>query len=59
MQPFIDMDLKVLPCAIAWMARDEYGSSLLYQFVRYTAHFVGIGGTMSAENEPVSKRQKK
>ena len=59
MQPFIDMDLKALPHAIAWMARDEYGSSLLYQFVRYTTLFVGIGGaaTMS-ENEPGTKRQK-
>ena len=56
MQPFINMDLKVLPRAVAWMARDEYGSSLLYQFVRNTTFFVGIGG--GATNEPESKRQK-
>ena len=44
MPPFIDMDLKLLPQAIAWMARDQYGSSLLYQFVRNTMLFVGVGG---------------
>ena len=44
MQPFIDMDLQVLPYAIAWMARDKYGSSLTYQFVRDTTLFVGVGG---------------
>ena len=38
------MNLKVLPQAIAWMARDEYGSSLLYRFVRDTTFFVGLGG---------------
>jgi hypothetical protein len=58
MQPFINMDLKVLPHAISWMARNEHGSSLLYQFVRYTTYFVGIVGTTPAENEPVSKQQK-
>ena len=59
MQPFISMDLKALPHAVAWMAKDEYGSSLLYQFVRYTTFFVGVGpaGRLS-DNEPVSKRQK-
>jgi len=39
MQPFNDMDLKALPHAITWMARDEHGSSLLYQFVRNTTFF--------------------
>ena len=42
MQPFIDMDLTVLPHAVAWMARDEHGSSLLYQFVRNTTLFVDV-----------------
>jgi hypothetical protein len=56
MQPFINMDLKVLPHAVAWMAKDEHGSSLSYQFVRYTTFFVGVGG--GATNEPESKRQK-
>ena len=44
MQPFNNMDLKVLPHAIAWMARDEYGGSLLYQFVRNATLFVNLGG---------------
>jgi hypothetical protein len=43
-QPFIDMNLKDLPHAVAWMARDEYGSSLLYQFVRNTNLFHDIRG---------------
>ena len=42
MQPFVDMRLKVFPHAIAWMARDEHGSSLLYKFVRNTTLFVGL-----------------
>ena len=60
MQPFIGMDLKTLPHAIAWMAKDEYGSSLLYQFVRNMTFFVGVGhgGRRTSENEPASKRQK-
>ena len=59
MQPFIDMDLKTLPHAVAWMARNEYGSSLLYTFVRNTTLFVGLGGGgTKSENEPKSKRQK-
>ena len=44
MQPFIDMDLKVLPDAISWMARNEHGISLLYQFVRNTTFFLDLGG---------------
>ena len=44
MQPFIDMNLKVLPHAVAWMARDEYGSSLLYRFVRDSTLFHDIRG---------------
>ena len=58
MQPFIDMDLNALPHAIAWMARNEYGSSLTYTFVRNTTLFVGIGGEVRSEGEPVPKRQK-
>lgn len=58
MEPFIDMNMKVVPHAIAWMAKDEYGSSLLYQFVRYTTFFVGIGGIAQSEDEHSSKRQK-
>ena len=57
-QPFIHMNLKALPNAIAWMARDEHGSSLLYKFVRNTTLFVGIGRASQSEGEPKSKRQK-
>ena len=57
-QPFIAMDLNALPHAIAWMARDEHGSSLLYTFARNTTLFVGIGGVTKTEGEPNSKRQK-
>lgn len=60
MQPFIDMNAKVVPHAIAWVARDEHGSSFLYQFVRYTSFFLGVDGGVGTEsaNEPESKRQK-
>lgn len=44
MQPFIDMDLEVMPHVVSWMARDEFGHSLLYQFVRSTTLFVDVGG---------------
>ena len=57
-QPFIDFDLKALPHAIAWMAKDEHGSSLLYTFVQNTTLFVGIGGVTKTGGEPRSKRQK-
>lgn len=59
MRPFIDMDLKVLPHAVAWMTRDEHGSSLLYKFVRNTTFLLNIGsGGTESEGEPKSKRQK-
>ena len=60
MQPFIDMDLKALPRAIAWIAKDEQGSSLLYQFVRNTSLFVDIDGVPAHKGgvEPKAKRQK-
>ena len=46
-EPFVE--LKVLPHAIAWMAKDEYGMSLLYQFVRRNAHlFVDTGGATTS-----------
>ena len=36
MQPFIEMDLKVKPVAISWVARDDncQSRSLLYRCVR-------------------------
>ena len=58
-QSFINMELKALPHAIAWMARDEYASSLLYRFVRDTSIFLNIGGVVTqSENGPTTKRQK-
>jgi hypothetical protein len=33
-KPFADMDKTLLPIAIAWMAKDDTGISVLYQFVR-------------------------
>ena len=51
-QPFIDMDLKVLPDAIAWTAKDEHMSSLLHQFVQDTSIFLDAG---KPENKPISK----
>jgi Ran GTPase-activating protein (RanGAP) involved in mRNA processing and transport len=44
LQTFIDMDLKTLPYAVAWMAKDGYGSSLLYQFVLNTTLFHDVRG---------------
>ena len=39
MEPFLDMDAKVLPRVIAWMAKDDHGKSLLYQFIKNSALF--------------------
>ena len=58
MQPFIDMNLKVLPHVIAWMAKFEYGRSMMYHFVRNTSFIVDIRGGYKSCNEPKSKRQK-
>ena len=34
MQEFVDMELELLPHAIAWMGQDDTGHSILYQLVR-------------------------
>jgi len=34
LREFLDMELKVMPCAIAWVGKDTLGCSLLYQLVR-------------------------
>ena len=39
MDPFIDMDTRVLPQVIAWMAKDDYGKSVLYQFIKNSCLF--------------------
>ena len=59
MQPFVDMDLEVLPHVIAWMARDEYGHTLMYQFLR---NFTGVidvrRGTKSESKSNTQKRKR-
>lgn len=35
--PFLDMNWKIFPQAIAWMARDDQGLALLYRFLQSTA----------------------
>ncbi|KAL9186789.1 hypothetical protein ACHAXT_010509 [Thalassiosira profunda] len=37
MDPFLEMDLKVVPRLVSWMARDDHGSTLLFQYVRRSA----------------------
>jgi len=44
LQPFIDINFNVLPFAIAWMAKDEHGSSLTFQFLRNTSFFCDAVG---------------
>ena len=56
--PFVNMDLKVLPHAIAWMAMDESGRSLLYQFVRNSSNIVDTGSGVESKDEPEYKRQR-
>jgi len=59
LQPFFDMNLKALPQAVAWMAKDDPGLSLLYQYVRNSSVFIDVGsGVKKDERELVSKRQK-
>ena len=39
MEPFIDMDAKVLPQVMSWMAKDDYGKSILYEFIKNSSLF--------------------
>lgn len=39
MEPFLDMDTKVLPQVMSWMAKDDYGKSVLYQFIKNSSFF--------------------
>lgn len=47
-QVFVDMDLKVLPLAIAWICRDDAGRSLLYQLFRSMPSLVGLNNKLQA-----------
>ena len=61
-QPFIDMEWKVLPRDIAWMVMNASsrnsvnGFSLLYQFVRNLPSFFEIGDDY-LRSAPKDKRQ--
>lgn len=59
MQPFIDMDLKVLPHAISWMAKDGFGRSPMYQFLRNASFIVDVRGGYKSGNEPKSSKRQK
>lgn len=39
MDPFLDMDTQVLPQVMSWMARDNHGKTLLYQFIKNSSIF--------------------
>ena len=57
MEPFIDMDCEVFPHVIAWMARDGYGRSLVYQFLRNFTFMLDVSGVKQSES--VSTRSSK
>ena len=39
MEPFFDMETKILPQVMSWMAKDDYGKSVLYQFIKNSSLF--------------------
>ena len=39
MEPFLDMDTGVLPQVMAWMAKDDHGKPLLYNFIKNSSLF--------------------
>ena len=57
MEPFVDMDCEVFPHVIAWMARDGYGRSLVYQFLRNFTYMLDVSGVKQPES--VSARSTK
>ena len=50
MEPFVDMDCEVFPHVIAWMARDGYGRSLVYQFLRNFTYMLDVSGVTQSES---------
>lgn len=50
LQPFVDMDLGVLPDAVAWMVRDFWGFDLLNQFLPVLFSLLGDDWTHLSEN---------
>ena len=59
MQPFVDTELEVFPLIIAWMAKDGYGKSLLFQFLRNNSFMFEVGQGTNTETEGrLKKRQR-
>jgi len=54
LRPFLDMETKVKPHAIAWMAKDRHGFRLLYEYARHPAQF----GVVDEAKVPAKKKQK-
>ena len=57
MQQFVDMDLGMLPRAVAWMGHG--GISLLYPFVRNMQSFFNFSDGVKADDGPVANRQRR
>ena len=50
MEPFVDMDCEIFPHVIAWMARDGYGRSLVYHFLRNFTFMLDVSGAKQSES---------
>ena len=50
MEPFIDLDCEIFPHVIAWMARDGYGRSLVYHFLRNFTFMLDVSGAKQSES---------
>jgi len=59
MEPFIDMDCEVFPHVIAWMARDGYGRSLVYQFLRNFTFMLDVSGAKQSESASSTRPTKR
>ena len=60
MQPFVDTELEVFPLIIAWMAKDGYGKSLLFQFLRNNSFMFEVSQGANTETEGrLMKRQRR
>lgn len=49
-QPFVEMDLELLPHAASWMARDSHGFNLLFEFLPVMFSLLGDNWTHLARN---------
>ena len=57
MHSFVDTELEVFPLIIAWMARDGYGKSLLFQFLRNNSFMFEVSQGTNTEGR-LKKRQR-